>query len=92
MVSRVLGTSRHLIFFLGKLSKIVTGYLKLSTMIEMEPGSEFRILVMKYIAFYLPFLDQEKEFCLSIIFLFAVLINMMTIKCDIQYGHSFAIK
>lgn len=61
MVSRVLGTSRHLIFFLGKLSKIVSGYLKLSTMIEMEPGSEFRILVMKYIGFYLPFFGPRKR-------------------------------
>lgn len=61
MVSRVLGTSRHLIFFLGKLSKIVSSYFKLSTMIEIEPGSEFRILVMKYIAFYLPFWTKKKS-------------------------------
>ena len=61
IVNRALGTRRHLIFFLGKLNKIVSGYLKLSTMIEMEPGSEFRILGMKYIAFCLPYWTKKKS-------------------------------
>lgn len=62
MVNRALGTSRHLIFFLGKLNKIVSGYLKLyQVMIEMEPGSEFRIVGMKYIAFCLPYWTKKKS-------------------------------